>query len=95
MTAKPTADPYPCSRPATCLRHQLTSLTSHAHSSVRHLCPHVSFLDASNRALRDEQLTAEIERVVGDRKLGRGISGIRKRARGLRPASPGDDDAGA
>ena len=33
---------------------------------------------ASARALRDEQLIAEIERVFFDRKLGRGISGARK-----------------
>lgn len=33
---------------------------------------------ASVRALRDEELIAEIERVFWDRKLGRGISGVRK-----------------
>jgi putative transposase len=33
---------------------------------------------ASARAVRDEQLIAEIERVFWDRKLGRGISGVRK-----------------
>ena len=32
----------------------------------------------SARAMRDEQLVVEIERVFWDRKLGRGISGVRK-----------------
>lgn len=39
---------------------------------------------ASARAIRDQQLLGEIERVFWDRKLGRGISGVRKIWRLLR-----------